>query len=360
MGSIYKRKSDGKWVGSVFLGTDDYGKKMRKVVYGKTEKEVKKKVNQIEFEINNGLYVKDTKDTLIGFLNEYIKLKMESAKPWAQTTESLYKMYVRVHFEPYFKDKRLDKVKPIDIDKFYSYKLEDLDGNTVIKLHKFLNAAFNFGLKKDMVKYNPCFKADPPEFTEYVPNVYNTDQFLKLWDYVQDKYDRVPIALGAGAGLRRGEIFGLCWKNVDFKKNMITIEQTRVRFDKVIEKDPKTKKSARTISVPDYVIDTLRSYMKEKQVINQNERILDVTPTWYSQRFGELLAKFGLPKTRLHDLRHFNATLMMNSGVPDKVAAERLGHADTTMLKRVYQHVQTSADKNASDKLNIVNKKNIS
>ena len=354
MGSIYKRKSDGRWVGSVSLGADENGKYKKKTVYGNTKKEVQAKVNKIEFEINNGLYVKDTKDTLIGFLNEYIKLKMESTKPWAQTTEELYKMYVRVHFEPYFKDKQLSKIKPVDIDKFYSYKLEDLDGNTVIKLHKFLNAAFNFGLKKDMVKTNPCFKADPPEFKEYVPNVYDTNQFLKLWHYVQDKYDRVPISLGAGAGLRRGEIFGLCWRNIDFKNKMITIEQTRVRFDKVIEKDPKTKKSARTISVPDYVIDTLRSYMQEKKVVNKNERILDVTPTWYSQRFRELLAKFGLPKTRLHDLRHFNATLMMEKGIPDRVAADRLGHTDTTMLKRVYQHTQSSADRNASNKLNIV------
>ena len=190
----------------------------------------------MKFEINNGLYVDVKKDTLVAFLNDYIEL---NSSRWQETTISLYEMYISKHIEPYFTVKKLESVKPIDLDKFYNYKLQSLSSNTVIKLHKFLKSAYAYGVKKDMVKSNICDKASPPKFEQYEAVTYNETQFLELWGYVQNKYDRVPIALGAGLGLRRGEIFGLTWDNIDFKKGMVTIEKTRVRFDKTIEKDTK-------------------------------------------------------------------------------------------------------------------------
>ena len=102
-------------------------------------------------------------------------------------------------------------------------------------------------------------------------------------------------------------------------------------------------------------MDTLKSYKDElgkKKVVDINNYILPITPAYYSQRFSYLLDKFNMPHIRLHDLRHFNATMMMNNGVPDKVAAERLGHSDTTMLHKIYQHVQVGMDKKASETLN--------
>lgn len=361
-GTIYQRASDKKWVGSIDLTNTQYAnpnkKRDRKMVYGNTEKEATTKLNNLIYEIQNGLYIEKSKDSLVSFLNEYISL---NKKNWAKTTLPLYKMYVNTHIEPYFKNQSLSSIKPLDLDKFYAYKLDNpnkhgkvLSPNTVIKLHKFLNTAFNYGVKKDIIRDNPCKKATPPKTKQYKPNIYNENQFFALWDYVKNKYDRVPIALGAGLGLRRGEIFGLTWSNIDFKNNLITIKETRVRFDKTITKEPKNEKSERTVHAPKYVMDTLRGYKSEMKVINMDNKILSVTPGYYSQRFKWLLNKFNLPETRLHDLRHYNATMMLKYGVPDKVAAERMGHSDTTMLKKVYQHVLDDMDKSASDKLSAV------
>lgn len=365
-GSVYQRKSDKKWVGCVDLTNTQYAdpskKRDRKMVYADTEKEAQKKLNNLIYEIQNGLYIAKSKDTLVDFLKDYVKL---NASTWAETTMPLYKMYIDVHIAPYFGKKPLSDIKPLDLDKFYLYKIETpnakgktLSPNTVVKLHKFLNAAFNYGVKKDIIRENICKKATPPKTEQYKPNVYSEQQFFMLWDYVKDKYDRVPIALGAGLGLRRGEIFGLTWKDIDFKNNLITIKETRVRFDKTITKKPKNEASERIVHAPQYVMDTLKGYKNEQKVINMENRILSVTPSYYSERFRWLLNKFDLPKTRLHDLRHYNATMMLKYGVPDKVASERLGHSDTTMLKKVYQHVLTDMDKSASEKLDeIFNKK---
>lgn len=352
--TVYQRKSDNKWVGC-FYYRDERNKRKSIVAYGKTEREATKKIREKIYLYESGsLSTTTSRETLIGFLNDYInKNSGDKGKQWASTTVELYRSYVNQHLKPYFKDKKLNKLKPIDLDDYYEYKLEaGLSGNTVIKLHKFLNAAFNYGVKKDLMESNPCLKATAPKTTDYKPNIYEPEQFNALWQHVKDKYDRVPIALGAGCGLRRGEIFGLKWSDIDFENNTITIERTKTRLRSNIEKSPKTEQSNRTIIAPDYVINVLRDYKREKQVFNIENYIMEVKPDYYSKRFKYLLERFKLPPTRLHDLRHYNATLMMIAGVPDKIAADRLGHKDTTMLKKVYQHTQKSMDKIASEKIN--------
>ncbi|WP_455715667.1 tyrosine-type recombinase/integrase [Anaerosporobacter sp.] len=349
--NVYQRSSDSRFVASSDVGADAFGKRKRIVAYGKTEREATKKLREKLFEYENS-DIKDTKETLVAFLSEYIKRNKDN---WADTTVSLYEMYVTKHIEPYFKTQKVKDLTPIMVDDFYSYKIESgSSSNTVLKYHRFLNSAFNYGVKKDIITKNVCEKATAPKHIDYSPNIYEQDQFNQLWNYVKDKYDRVPIILGAACGFRRGEIFGLKWTDIDFKNCKIKIQETCVRFDKTIIKDPKNQFSKREISVPKYVIDVLKDYMKEQKVINLNSNIMTVDPSYYSHRFKWILNKYNLPPTRLHDLRHYNATLMMNLGIPDKIASERLGHKDTTMLKKIYQHNQKSVDKATSEKINEV------
>ena len=355
-GSTYKRK-DGRWVGVVDIGKDARGKRRQKYVYGSKEKEVRTKLNKIIAEIENDEFIEPTKNTLVGFLNEYYSIQENR---WQQTTAALYRMYIDVHFEPYFQISKLKDLKPIDLDKFYNYKMQDNDNrkklsiNTIYKLHAFLNAALNYAVSNNYIKQNPCNKVDLPKKKKYIPTVYSNDQFLQLVKEVKNTFDEVPILLGAGCGLRRGEVFGLLWSNVDFNNKSITIEQSTVRFNKNITKDPKNETSKRTIHIPDYVLDALLRYKNSLEYNPKpNEKIMgSYRPQSYSERFKNLLEKHGMKHIRFHDLRHFNAVLMMNNGISDKVAAERLGHSNTTTLREIYQHVLTSADKDAASKLN--------
>lgn len=350
--TVYQRSSDNKWVGMAYY-RDDSGKRKSIVSYGKSEREATKKIRMKIFDFENGYLHKSSRDFLVDFLKDYVqKNSGTKGKRWAITTSELYNSYIDKHIAPYFKNHKIDKLKPIDIDDFYEYKLDSgLSGNTVIKLHKFLNAAFNYGVKKDLLTSNPCSKATPPSTTEYKPNIYESDDFARLWQYVKDKYDRIPIALGAGCGLRRGEIFGLKWSDIDFIKGTLSICLTRTRLYSDVTKLPKNETSSRTISVPAYILDLLRDYKIERQIYNDDEFIMHVQPGYYSKRFKWLLESFNMPPTRLHDLRHYNATLMMLAGVPDRVSADRLGHKDLTMLHRIYQHTQQSVDKIASERI---------
>jgi integrase len=225
--------------------------------------------------------------------------------------------------------------------------------NTVIKLDKFLKSAFYYAMKNGILKTNPTKDVVVlGKKKKYKPTVYNEDQFIKLLNSVENTDDEIPILLGGGCGFRRGEIFGLTWEDIDIEKKTITISKTTIRFNKTKDKDgAKNETSERTIFAPKYVVDVLRA---EKNKINPNPTDKVITrwkPGSYSERFKKLLDKFGLPHCRLHDLRHYNAVIMMNKGLPDKAAAEYLGHSDTTMLHYVYQHVQDEMKRRTADTL---------
>lgn len=349
-------------------GKDAFGVRKRKIFRGKTEKEVKLKIDNYEFEVATGQYTAPNKDTLVGFLETYYKL---TAHTWAETTQSLYRMYIDVHIKPYFKEMKLSDVKPIVLDEFYNARMTEkrkyyckaekkekerdpISINTVNKLNKFFKAAFNYAIENNYLKKNPTAGIRLGKNIDFEPEVYNDQQFLKLLSFVHGKDEEIPIVLGAGCGFRRGEMCGLRWKNIDFTNNKISIEKTEVRFDRNLEKSPKSKASKRVISAPPYVIETLDLYRKRLGEVKDSDKVITKwKPQSLTGRFSDLLTQFGLPHTRLHDLRHYNAVIMMNSGTTDKQAAARLGHS-VQVLKKIYQHVSQSKDEEAAQKINIV------
>jgi integrase len=363
--SIYP--CEGGYKGAKDNGKDAFGTRKRKTFRGASEKEVKLKIDKYEFDKATGQYVEPNKDTLVGFLETYYRL---TKRNWEETTASLYRMYLDVHIKPYFKEMKLLDVKPVTLDEFYEFKMTEkrkyirkadnaelerkpLSINTVIKLNKFFKAAFNYAVENDLLRKNPTNGVQLGKAIEYEPEVYDTEQFLKLYDNVYGKEEEIPIVLGAGCGLRRGEICGLRWKNIDFEHKTISIDKTQVRFNKNIEKAPKNKTSKRTISVPDYVIDALDRRLKKLGSVDENERIITKwKPGSLTDRFSNLLEEYGLPHTRLHDLRHYNATIMMRAGIPDKQAASRLGHSNVQTLRKTYQHILGDMDLEAAAKIN--------
>jgi len=361
----YQRESDGKWVGVIENGKKPNGKRNRIVKYGKTKEEVSAKINVILFELQTDQYITPTKDTLVGYLNNYYDICLDN---WETTTADLYRLYIDVHFAPYFKDVKLVDIKPMVLDTFYNYKMKTprkytviikkkpvekiappLSINTARKLNSFLKSAFSYAIANDLIKSNPTNKVKLAKKEKYIPVVYNEDQFMQLLKFVNNTDDEIPIILGGGCGMRRGEIFGLYWKNIDFKSGYITIKQTMVRFKNNKEKSPKNDSSSRTFKAPEYVLNILEPYMKKKKAKLNDKVVTKWKPGAYSERFSKLLDKFDMPHIRLHDLRHYNAVIMCKYGVSDKVAAERLGHSQVSTLRNVYQHVLKDMDQTAAD-----------
>ena len=169
-------------------------------------------------------------------------------------------------------------------------------------------------------------------------------------------------------GIRRGELAGLEWKDIDFENKTMTIQRTSYR-DKggtTYTKEPKTEKSKRCITMPNKLIGYLLEYRDwwnyRKSILNlawkNSDRLLlsddgrIICPTMYVKWLKKIAEKVGLPKITLHSLRHTNITLQMIAGVDTKTVSTRAGHARASTTSDIYSHFLKSSDKNASDTIN--------
>lgn len=325
-----------------------HGKKKYKYVYGNTQKEVRQKANEIEYKKNNNLYVNPKNMYMSEFLEEWLDLHKTHI---ANTTKKLYDMYLEKHINPTLGKLKLNKIMPIHIEKFYAEKMKKQKGKTVRKYHNLLHKAFDYALKNELIAYNPCDRVQKPKIEKYKPNICNDETFIKLIEITRGTFDIIPIILAAGLDLRRGEVFGLKWTDIDFNKKTVKIEETKVRFNKYVRKNTKTESSTREIVAPDIVLDILNDYKKNTKVLSKY--VCDqYQPDSFSKHFKKLLKDNKLPEIRFHDLRHYNAILMMKLGIPDKIAAKRMGHATTKTLQEIYQHATDDMDLKAAQKIN--------
>lgn len=352
------------WEARVFTGRyNAKGNPIYEWVYGDSEKEVKEKRDVLKYKIKNNLYVKPTEVTLGEYLDEWIELHKANI---AETTYDLYKMYIKKHIKPKIGDIKLSAILPMTLQKFYNEKLQPgpdivlkngtvkkgkaLKNKTVRKFHILLREALENAKLNNLILNNPADNVQPPKSEKFVPQIMKEDDYFKLLEAVAGTYDEVYILLAGGLGLRRGEVLGLRWCDVDFKNKIITINQSITRFTKEVVKMPKNESSMRTIAVPQHILDALEEYKRNKKVIQLDGRICDQhKPQSYSKHFKALLEKHNLPPVRFHDLRHFNAIIMMMKGIPDKVAAETLGHAQVSTLREIYQHVLDDAKRSVAN-----------
>ena len=160
--------------------------------------------------------------------------------------------------------------------------------------------------------------------------------------------------LAAGTGMRRGELLGLRWRDIDLKAQRLSVRQTIISVGyEVMRSDPKTAKGTRTIDLDARTVQMLRVHRADQRVEQQllglpkhleglafcRETGEPYHPDLVRQSFERRVRTSAVPRIRFHDLRHTHATLMLQAGVPPKVVSERLGHATVAFTMDVYAHV---------------------
>ena len=160
------------------------------------------------------------------------------------------------------------------------------------------------------------------EVAGFLENIKGTDIYLM-------------VLLSTTLGLRRSEIFGLKWKDVDTKEKTLQVRRARVKndFREYVEKAPKTTTSERKLLMPQILVDALKEAEGGKEAYVIGEANPDALDSLY-KRAKE---KYNFPYN-FHSLRHYFASVMVKAGIPNKYAAEFMGHTTENMLQRVYQH----------------------
>lgn len=248
-------------------------------------------------------------------------------------------------------------------------KGKKLSASTVLHYHRLLRSMLNTAVKWGIIAYNPVLNATIPKNDTKPMKAYTPEQTTKLLEALDDaplQY-RIGIILGVLCQLRKGEIAGLEWGDVNFEESTISIARNAVYVpgQGVIIKEPKTRAGKRVITLPQYVIPMLRQLKKE-----QNEAHLLLGSAWVgsgamfvqwngerlhpdtlSKWFHGFLKKQGLPLIRLHDLRHTGISLMFYNGEDASTAAERAGHSKASVTLGVYAHAYKQKDRDATSRL---------
>lgn len=299
---------------------------------------------------------------------DYMLYWLRIIKPDVElVTYSGYKSNIENRIVPYFKTVKikLGELKATDIQEFYTYCRTELgvSNNTVIHYHANISAALNYAFEKDLIMVNPIAKVKRPKHIKYSGSYYAIEEMELLFSAVHGDGVEFPVLMAAFYGLRRSEIAGLRWKDIDFRANTITIAHTVVQANidgksMVIAKDrAKNESSRRTLPlVPQYREMLLR--MKEHQAVcrelcgrsyHQSEYIYvndigdPIKPNYITQHFDLVLEKNGLRKIRFHDLRHSCASLLLKNGVAMRDIQAWLGHSNYNTTAEFYAHLDAAS-----------------
>lgn len=257
---------------------------------------------------------------------------------------------------PYFKDKSISKITSADVRKWQAEILSQGYADTYVRsVYNQLNAIFNYAVTFYNLRENPCHKAGSIGKKNADEMLYWTkDEFDTFIIAVSDKpTSKIIFTTLFWTGLREGELLALTPADIDFENLTLSVTKSYQRLEKKdIITDPKTPKSKRVISIPQFLVAELKEYITSIYGIKRNQRIFPVTKHYLSHEMKRGCNASGVKRIRIHDLRHSHCALLFSLGVTPLEAAERLGHDDPKTTLRIYAHVYPDSGKRISDKLN--------
>lgn len=257
---------------------------------------------------------------------------------------------------PYFKDKSISKITSADVRKWQAEILSQGYADTYVRsVYNQLNAIFNYAVTFYNLRENPCHKAGSIGKKNADEMLYWTkDEFDTFIIAVSDKpTSKIIFTTLFWTGLREGELLALTPADIDFENLTLSVTKSYQRLEKKdIITDPKTPKSKRVISIPQFLVAELKEYITSIYGIKRNQRIFPVTKHYLSHEMKRGCNASGVKRIRIHDLRHSHCALLFSFGVTPLEAAERLGHDDPKTTLRIYAHVYPDSGKRISDKLN--------
>jgi integrase len=229
----------------------------------KDKKEAKKILVEIQHKINNNQYGITGKTLFNDFLNEWMNNYVE--KNCRRSTFEAYHLCIERHIKPHFKNVILEKLTPSMIHKYYVQKMDDgLSANTVRKHHANICKCLDYAFKLGIIQENPSKRVELPKKVKFKSSFYSKEETINLLAAFKDTTIETPVALAVSLGLRRGEVLGLRWSDVDFEKRQINICNTRVKVVSEIVDVTKTDSSTRVLDLPDFLITYLVN-LKNKQ-----------------------------------------------------------------------------------------------
>lgn len=366
------------WRASISVGSDENGKYIRKQFYGKTQKEVKEKLEEFKKQMSLGALPSDDKLTLEHWYYTWLfDYRIKDLKPKSfEKYEGIYRNYI--------KGSTIGKIKLKDLrathlQKHYNELLDIYNKpvSTVKSLNTRLKPCLAEAEKQGYIQKNYCKMVTlPKDNTTKKIKVLSSDQQKLFIEAIKGHNLEVLFLVALSTGLRLGEILGLKWSDIDFNTGTLTVNRTLQRVthidrngnreSKVIEQLPKTKNSIRTIPIPKNILTKLKDHRLEQNknrlklgdLYSNNDYIFcdklgypidDKRP---ARNLKSILTKLDIEPIKFHGLRHTYATRLFEANVPPKTVQVLMGHYDISITLDIYTHVMEDTKLEAVEKLN--------
>ncbi|MBD8033040.1 tyrosine-type recombinase/integrase [Solibacillus sp. A46] len=365
-GSVKKRGNTDQYV--VDIGRDPFtGKRKQKTKGGfKRKKDAQAALNKVLQEIDAQGYVEPSKEIFASFIESWFKSHFE--KRIKETTASNAQSLINKHLirENPFANKPLSKITTEDIDAFYNFKInEEYSSSYIHKMHQILNQAFNQAVKWKRIKYNPVNDADPPAVKKEEMKIWSYDEINTFLEHCKGERHYLTFLLAIYTGLRRGEILGLKWSDVDFINKTIHVQRSLAYIPKkgYILTSTKTRKSNRIIPISDMVVKALVNHRKQQEIWKeqlgeqyQEEDLVICTETGSKQdprnvlrALKRLITTSGVTQIRFHDFRHTHASILISNSIDVVKVSKRLGHPNARITLETYAHLVPNEDNDLAD-----------
>lgn len=364
MTGFVARKGE-RWYVVTEDGRDEQGRRKRKWHSGyRTKREAREALTDVLGRARRGSYVEPSRESLGAFLVEWMAATRATIRP---VTHESYRRIVDKHIVPALGGVALQAVSGARLNAFYAELMTSgLGSRTVRYTHAILHKALGDAVRWDRVARNAADAADPPKATTTETLTWTPQEVRQFLAHVQGDRLYALWLLTATTGMRRAELLGLRWQDVDLEAGHVSIRQTRVPVgSRAQSSEPKTAKGRRRIDLDAATVAALREHRRRQaeerlawrpayedaDLVFCRENGTGIDPSWLSKAFPSRARAAGNPRIRLHDLRHTWATLALEAGVHPKIVSERLGHSTVAFTLDRYSHAIPALEKEAGERV---------
>lgn len=360
------------------LGKDPYSGKRNRVSFKADTTDRQEAENELlkrKAEYLNGDMLMPSNRTVENYLDEYLDFCVSNN--YSSATIRDYKSVIQTYLKPAFGKIKLQELQKVTIQQVYNKwrkqsnaSEKPLKATTVQHINRVLKAALNEAVERQYIKHNPTHKIKIiKDSTTNKLDVYTVEEIRKLQDAVRGTDMELPVALLFDCVMRRGELLGLKFSDIDFDRSIVTIRHSLVESEdsKVsVLKDCKTDESYREILVTEHTMKLLR---KQRAIYKENklrygkafvddnfvicqENGKPFLPKSFTRKWTRTLEIHGLRHIKLHGTRHSAISLLLSEGLPLHMVQQRAGHKDPKITLSVYSHVARDKQNIVAEKLN--------
>lgn len=366
-GTIFEDKKNKRWIGQYISGIAEDGKAIRKSVYGKTQKEVVNKLNEVKYQMNKDIYVEKNGIKLVKIIEDIREEKLASntisGGQYARLKWTINKI----------KNSKLGEMKIQDVTKNdiqeFLNSIKDLSDSYIKKLYEQFVQAYRRAEIKKYITYNPMYEVIKPKSDKQTKVVEALDinvqkaftEYLNKASIEDEPYKNIFL-IQMYMGLRIGEVLALSTKNIDLENKLLYVKRTLTNdkeFAIILGNKTKTYAGNRTLPIPDFLVPIFEEQLKyangnlHNLIFTTNDNYIRTSAINKELKriFDEEL-KISSKNISTHCLRHTYGTRCIEAGMTAVVLQRLMGHKDVTVTLNTYTSVFNKFKEDELEKVN--------